>query len=80
METCLIEFPMEELVKENVEENFGKLGKTISNEQIAIQRINEEIQPLKLMKWFFDFKKVKTMKHGMHNNSKTIKKEAQGMA
>lgn len=32
METCLIEFPMEELVKENVEENFGKLGKTISNE------------------------------------------------
>ena len=27
------------------------------------------------MKWFFDFKKVKTMKHGMHNNLKAIKKK-----
>ena len=27
------------------------------------------------MKWFFDFKKLKTMKHGMHNNLKAIKKK-----
>ena len=80
MKAYLIELPMEELVKENVEDNFSKLGEAISNKRIEVQRINEEIQPLKLMKWSFGFKKVKTMKHGMHNNSKTIKKEAQGMA
>ena len=27
------------------------------------------------MKWSFSFKKVKTMKHGVHNNPKTMKKE-----
>ena len=32
MKAYLIELPMEELVKQNVEENSGKLGKTISNE------------------------------------------------
>ena len=76
----MIELTIEELVKEKVEDNFSKLGEAISNERIEVWRINEEIQPLKLMKWSFYFKKVKTMKHGMHNNSKTIKKEAQGMA
>nr|CAN81168.1 hypothetical protein VITISV_022917 [Vitis vinifera] len=74
-EAYLIELPMEELVKEKVEDNFSKLGETISNERIEVWRINEEIQPLKLMKWSFSFKKVKTMKHGVHNNPKTMKKE-----
>ena len=27
------------------------------------------------MKWSFGFKKVKTMKHGVHNNPKTMKKK-----
>ena len=66
---------MEELVKENVEDNFSKLGEVISNERIEVWKINEEIQLLKLIKWSFDFKKVKAMKHGMHNNSKTMKKK-----
>ncbi|RVW76607.1 hypothetical protein CK203_048711 [Vitis vinifera] len=74
-EAYLIELPMEELVKENVEDIFSKLGEVISNEQIEVWRINEEIQPLKLMKWSFNFKKVKTMKHGLHNNLKTMKKK-----
>ncbi|RVW12580.1 hypothetical protein CK203_106350 [Vitis vinifera] len=74
-ETYLIELPMEELVKEKVKDNFSKLGEVISNERIEVWRINEEIQPLKLMKWSFSFKKVKTMKHGVHNNSKTMKKK-----
>ncbi|RVW42635.1 hypothetical protein CK203_098289 [Vitis vinifera] len=71
----LIELPMENLVKENVEDNFSKLGEVISNEQIEIWRINEEIELLKLMKWSFSLKKVKTMKHGVHNNLKTMKKK-----
>ena len=75
MEAYLIELPMEELVKEKVEDNFSKLGETISNERIEVWKINEEIQPLKLMKWSFILKKVKTMKYGMHNNSKTMKKK-----
>ncbi|RVX23105.1 hypothetical protein CK203_000631 [Vitis vinifera] len=58
-EAYLIELPMEELVKEKVEDNFSKLGDIISNEWIEVWRINEEIQPLKLMKWSFSFKKVK---------------------
>ncbi|KAL6336501.1 hypothetical protein AAG906_022442 [Vitis piasezkii] len=74
-EAYLIELPMEELVKENVEDNFSKLGEVISNEWIEVWRINEEIQPLKLMKWSFSFKKVETMKHGMKNNPKTMKKK-----
>nr|CAN66501.1 hypothetical protein VITISV_004585 [Vitis vinifera] len=74
-EAHLIELPMEELVKENVEDNFSKLGEVISNERIEVWKINEEIQLLKLIKWSFDFKKVKAMKHGMHNNSKTMKKK-----
>ncbi|RVW43052.1 hypothetical protein CK203_090068 [Vitis vinifera] len=74
-EAYLIELPMEELVKEKVEDNFSKLGEVISNELIEVWRINEEIQPLKLMKWSFSFKKVKTMKHGVHNNPKTMKKK-----
>ncbi|KAL6318217.1 hypothetical protein AAG906_035723 [Vitis piasezkii] len=61
--------------KEKVEDNFSKLGEAIFNEQIKVWSINEEIQPLKLMKWSFGLKKVKTMKHGMHNNSKTMKKK-----
>ncbi|RVW12755.1 hypothetical protein CK203_108645 [Vitis vinifera] len=69
-EAYLIELPMEELVKEKVEDNFSKLGEVISNERIEVWRINEEIQPLKLMKWSFSFKKVKTMKHGVHNNQR----------
>ncbi|KAL6312322.1 hypothetical protein AAG906_007992 [Vitis piasezkii] len=75
METYLIELPMEELKKEKVEDNFSKLGEAISNEWIEVWKINEEIQPLKLMKWSFSFKKVKTMKHGRHNNPKTMKKK-----
>ena len=67
---------MENLVKENVEDNFSKLGEVISNEQIEIWRINEEIELLKLMKWSFSLKKVKTMKHGVHNNLKTMKKKS----
>ena len=74
-EAHLIELPMEELVKQKVEDNFSILGETISNERIELWRINEEIQPLKLMKWSFGFKKVKTMKHGVHNNLKTMKKK-----
>ena len=74
-EAHLIELPMEELVKQKVEDNFSILGETISNEPIELWRINEEIQPLKLMKWSFGFKKVKTMKHGVHNNLKTMKKK-----
>ena len=74
-EAYLIELPMEKLVKEKVEDNFSKLGEAISNERIEVWSINEEIQPLKLMKWSFGLKKVKTMKHGMHNNSKTMKKK-----
>ncbi|XP_034689198.1 uncharacterized protein LOC117917081 [Vitis riparia] len=74
-EAYLIELPMEELEKEKVEDNFSKLGEVISNERIEVWRINEEIQPLKLMKWSFSFKKVKTMKHGVHNNPKTMKKK-----
>ena len=75
MKAYLIELPMEELVKENVEDNFSKLDEVISNERIEVWKINEEIQPLNLIKWSFDFKKVKAMKHGMHNNSKTMKKK-----
>ena len=74
-EAHLIELPMEELVKQKVEDNFSILGETISNDRIELWRINEEIQPLKLMKWSFGFKKVKTMKHGVHNNLKTMKKK-----
>ena len=74
-EAYLIELPMKELVKEKVKDNFSKLGEVISNERIEVWRINEEIQPLKLMKWSFSFKKVKTMKHGVHNNPKTMKKK-----
>ena len=95
MEAYLIKLPMEELVKENVEDNFSKLNEAISNEwiralkvslsggrisfwtsdQSRVWRINEEMQPLKLMKWSFGLKKVKTMKHGVHNNPKTMKKK-----
>ncbi|RVW33149.1 hypothetical protein CK203_094832 [Vitis vinifera] len=78
-EAYLIELTMEELVKEKVEDYFSKLGEAISNERIEVWRINEEIQTLKLMKWSFSFKEVKTMKHGMHNNQRPWK-EAQGMA
>ncbi|RVW83972.1 hypothetical protein CK203_047320 [Vitis vinifera] len=74
-EAYLIELPMEELVKEKVEDNFSKLGEIISNEWIEVWRINEEIEPLKLMKWSFSFKKVKTMKHDVHNNPKIMKKK-----
>ena len=65
IEAYLIELSMEKLMKEKVKDNFSKFGEAISNEQIEVWRINEEIQPLK----------VKTMKHGMHNNSKTMKKK-----
>ena len=58
-----------------VKDNFSKFGEAISNEQIEVWRINEEIQPLKLMKWSFSLKKVKTMKHGVHSNSKAMKKK-----
>ena len=74
-EAYLIELTMEELVKEKVEDYFSKLGEAISNERIEVWRINEEIQTLKLMKWSFSFKEVKTMKHGMHNNPKTMEKK-----
>ena len=62
-------------MKEKTEDNFSKLGEANSNERIEVWRINEEIQPLKLMKWSFDYKKLKTMKHGVHNNPKTMKKK-----
>ena len=75
MEAYLIKLPMEELVKENVEDNFSKLGEAICNELIEVWMINEEIQPLKLMKWSFGVKKVKTMKHDTYNNPKTMKKK-----
>ena len=75
MEACLIELPMEELMKGNVKENFAKLGEVISNKWIEFQRINEKIKPLKLMKWSFDFKKLQTMKYGMHINIETMKKK-----
>ena len=79
LKAYLIELPMEELVKENVEETFAKLDEVISNEPIEVWRINEEIQHLKLMKRFFGLNKVKTMKYDMHNNPKTKKKKAQEM-
>ena len=75
IEAYLIELSMEKLMKEKVKDNFSKFGEAISNEQIEVWRINEEIQPLKLMKWSFSLKKVKTMKHGVHNNSKAMKKK-----
>ncbi|XP_034689130.1 uncharacterized protein LOC117917001 [Vitis riparia] len=74
-EVYLIELPMKELVKENVEDKLSKRGEAISNERIEVWRIKEEIQPLKLMKWSFSSKKVKTMKHGVKNNPKTMKKK-----
>ena len=62
-------------MKEKAEENFAKLGEAISNERVEVWRINEEIQPMKLIKGCFGLKKAKTMKHGMHNNLKAIKKK-----
>ena len=39
MKAYLIELPMEELVKENVEDNFSKLGEAISNKRIEVWKI-----------------------------------------
>ena len=71
----LIELSMEEPMKEMTKIFLAKLGDAISNERTKVWKIIEEIQPLKLMKWSFGFKKVKIMKHTMHNNSKVIKKK-----
>ncbi|CBI35253.3 unnamed protein product, partial [Vitis vinifera] len=54
---------------------FQNLMKQFLMNGFEVWRINEEMQPLKLMKWSFGLKKVKTMKHGVHNNPKTMKKK-----